>query len=206
MTDGSKGVPPSARGPFARGLWELKGADNRMRLCGLPVSEATPNYATWVLFGSEEFLGLHGEICPLYDRSRRTHESNLLAMPELNYEGLIEGATPEEAGVGGDSGAHEAGLRRRREQLRMAGRMKRRCDLLWLCLLVPTLGARTMRRRAGGSDRGARRRATRTLLGPLSGLCRERGLRRPPPQRGTPAVLARARRAHPGPLLPASRE
>ena len=52
-----------------QGLWELEGADSRMRLRDLPVDEATLNHATWVLFGSREIPDLHGELRPLYDRS-----------------------------------------------------------------------------------------------------------------------------------------
>ena len=41
-----------------RGLWELEGADSRMRLRGLPIDEVTLNHATWVLFGSREIPGI----------------------------------------------------------------------------------------------------------------------------------------------------
>ena len=64
-------------------------------------------YTSWVLFGSGEIPDLHGEIRPLYDRSRKTRGSILSAMPQFDCEGLVEGAVPEEAGVGG--GGREEG-------------------------------------------------------------------------------------------------
>ena len=65
---------------------------SRMRLRDLPVDEATLNHATWVLFGSREIPDLHGELRPLYDWWQGTRESILLAMPEFDYEGLVEEA------------------------------------------------------------------------------------------------------------------
>ena len=90
-------------------LWELEGADSRMRLRGLPVDEATLNHATWVLFGSREIPDLHGELRPLYDRSQGTCESILLAMPKFDCEGLVEEAVSKETGAGSNGGEHEEG-------------------------------------------------------------------------------------------------
>ena len=89
------------------GLWELEGASDRIRLRGLSVDEAMLGYASWVLFGSGKILDLHGEIRPLYDRSRKTRKSIMSAMPQFDYEGLVEGAVLGEAGVCG--GIHEGG-------------------------------------------------------------------------------------------------
>ena len=90
-----------------RGLWELDGANCRMRHHELPIAESTLDYATWVLFRSGPIPDLHGEIRPIYDRSRKTRRSILSAMPHFDCEGLVVGASPGEAGAG--SGGHEGG-------------------------------------------------------------------------------------------------
>ena len=92
---------------YRRGLWELDGADCRMRLRELPIADSTLDYATWVLFGLWQIHDLHGEIRPLYNRSRKTRRSILSAMPHFDCEGLIVGAIPREDGAG--SGGHEVG-------------------------------------------------------------------------------------------------